>query len=225
MVSIPGLLQRLLDLVGSSDDYFVSGSLSFLPLLPGYREPGHDVDVALSRDLYESCRARFAAGERPAVLRFRDVAVAAESAFAAVLPFRTGFVHVDTPVGLLDLATYRRAAEGLDFRLGAGLGLRLGAWILAEVRELEWAGMRYRAGPVELAFLPKAAWYVRARRSGGGRAGKHLEDLRRLVPLVRWEVVGRILAERPFRWRGRPVPMSLDPVPAAAVLSLRNELG
>jgi hypothetical protein len=43
-IDVDGLLSSLLRIVGESEDYFVSGSLSFLPLTGRYREPEHDVD-------------------------------------------------------------------------------------------------------------------------------------------------------------------------------------
>ncbi|MFQ5824175.1 MAG: hypothetical protein ACE5JB_08990 [bacterium] len=53
------LLKKLLQLMGKSDEYFVSGSLSFLPLLGNYRPPLHDVDAAIARDLFQARRHMF----------------------------------------------------------------------------------------------------------------------------------------------------------------------
>jgi hypothetical protein len=64
---IPGLLRLLQDWTAGSEEYFVSGSLSFLPVLGSYREPGHDVDVAVSQGLFTArwatpCRLRRSGG-------------------------------------------------------------------------------------------------------------------------------------------------------------------
>jgi hypothetical protein len=50
------LLQTILAAVDSDNDYFISGSLSFLPLLDYYRWPGHDIDFSISQYTFGGVR-------------------------------------------------------------------------------------------------------------------------------------------------------------------------
>jgi len=102
-MDIRAILQSLLRICDGSDDYFVSGSLSFLPLIGYYRAPGHDVDVAMSDTLF---RRRFAAICHEGtvdVLRLGQVAVTDRALVSRLLSPKTAFVHVETPGGLLRL--------------------------------------------------------------------------------------------------------------------------
>lgn len=112
MANIDRLLQRLLELASGSNEYFVSESLSFLPLLDNYRKPRHDVDVAIAQELFEQRKHLFTPDEHVHFLSLSQVAIAAESGIARALSPRTGFVHVEGPDGLLDLSCYVRAVAG-----------------------------------------------------------------------------------------------------------------
>jgi hypothetical protein len=194
--------------VSASEDYFVSGSLSFLPLAPYYREPEHDVDVAMSSALFQACHAQLAWDGWTEWLALGEIAVANRCIVARALPFRSSFVHIHTPEGLLDIACFDRRRDRLVFRLGAGLTLELPASVLDHVRELSWRGIAYRAGPPELALIPKLA-------SAAPGDAKHAEDLRRLRPLIRGDLVERLLASGGIRWLRLPLPRCLDPLYAA----------
>src|SRR3990172_5495059 len=146
-MTIRGVMECLLRIVGDSDDYFVSGSLSFLPLLDEYREPEHDVDASIDKRLFQDRRQLVEREGCPHFLRLREVAVAESSPVSRILAPRTDFVHLDTPEGLLDLTLYRRCGAFLAFSLGAGLSLHLPATVLERVRRLAWRGLEYRAGP------------------------------------------------------------------------------
>jgi hypothetical protein len=50
------LLQTILAAVDSDNDYFISGSLSFLPLLDYYRWPGHDIDFSIGQYTFGGVR-------------------------------------------------------------------------------------------------------------------------------------------------------------------------
>lgn len=212
-MDIAGVLRRLLDILGSSPDYFVSGSLSFLPLVPRYREPRHDVDVGVAAELFEARRAAFEAAGEVHVLRLSEVAIADAASATRLLAPRTGFVHVETPDGLIDLSQFARREGCLELFLGAGLTLRVPGAVLERVRVLEWEGLRYRAGPPELALLPKILWYL-AWKDGGAAPSpeeqKHLLDLRHAHALVDWQFAGALVAEAHFCWRGRRFPAFLD---------------
>jgi hypothetical protein len=223
------LLERLLRVVAGSRDYFVSGSLSFLPLLPPYREPGHDVDAALEQRLFEARRGAISAEGEARVLRLAEVAVAQDSAIARWVSPRTGFVHVETADGLLDLAAYTAGGGRISFGLGGGLSGSLPAQVLDRVRTLEWKGLCYRAGPPELAFLPKALLHVRARRRRSPVAPelrKHELDLERMLPIVDWDFASLLLREGTLRWLGLRVPglRRLGPLRWLDLGRLREEL-
>jgi hypothetical protein len=57
------------------------------------------------------------------------------------------------------LAYYRVTPSALSFKLGPGLRLELPLSVLDHVETLTWEGIAYRAGPVELAFVPKVLAY------------------------------------------------------------------
>lgn len=184
------VLETVLRIVGESPEYFVSGSLSFLPLLPRYREPKHDVDVGVSVELFRQHRAEFEAAGHLHVLRLSEVAIADASPVTWLLAPRTKFVHIATPDGLIDLSQYRLRSNGIEIFLGAGLTLRVPRTVLERVRMLQWQGLSCRAGPPELAILPKALWYLAWKESGADPTPveqKHLVDLRNASVLVDWE--------------------------------------
>jgi len=99
MVEAKSLLIRLLQIVGDSLEYFVSGSLSFLPLAGNYRQPIHDVDAAIAYDLFQAKKFLFRPFESVRHLSLSEVAIASESPFAKALFLRTQFIHVDGPTG------------------------------------------------------------------------------------------------------------------------------
>jgi len=159
-MAVRKLLERLLHIVSESGDYFVSGSLSFLPLVEPYREPAHDVDASMSVTLFESRRDVIAAQGRIQVLRLGEVAVAQDSRASRVLSPRTDFIHVNTPDGLLDLTVYRIARNSLVIRLGAGLTLEVPRYVLDRIQALTWEGISYRAGPIRISSIPKRPFRV-----------------------------------------------------------------
>jgi len=225
-VNAKHLLARLLEITQGSEEYFVSGSLSFLPLLGNYRAPEHDVDAAIARESFDRRRSRLAPGERVRFLRLAEVAVAGASPLAQFFSPRTSFTHLETPDGLLDLACYRRGARGFVFSLGAGITLELPDLVRGRFRRLSWDGLEYQAGPPELAFLPKAGWYLWAE---SGRCplpdAKTLGDLRRLQEIVDWDFVHELLEKGGARWLGRRLPSvlrRLDPSTYVDVMSLRG---
>ncbi|MFQ5888659.1 MAG: hypothetical protein ACE5JR_01265 [Gemmatimonadota bacterium] len=225
------LLERLLETVAGSDDYFVSGSLSFLPLLGNCRQPEHDVDAAIERGVFERGKRVLSAVERIRVLRLSEVAIASELRLPRLLSPRTGFVHVTGPLGLLDVSCYRKRKNALVFTLGAGLTLEVPASVMGRCRDLSWEGVRYRAGPPELAFIPKAVSHLRARaRRKGSRSPERTNDpdVRRLARIVDWNYVAELLEEGGLRWMGRHLPPAvasrIDPFGGSEILSLRQAL-
>ena len=202
------LLQRFLELADGSEAYFISGSFSFLPRLGDYREPAHDLDIAVEAGLFRRIRARLHSDETVHVLSLPEIALADASIIARLLPVQTSFVHITTPAGLLDLAQYRLTDGEPNFRLGLGLRLALPRSVLDRVETVTWRGISYRAGPIELAFIPKAVAHA---RRAGALPVHHVEDLRRLAPLVEHSLLKQLACFRGLRWCGYPLPRRLDP--------------
>ena len=226
-LDVDALLSSLLRIVGPSDDYFVSGSLSFLPLTGRHRAPEHDVDVGISYPLFEARRAVIEREGDLQILRLREVAIADTAPLARILIAKTGFAHLETPNGLLDFGRYRRSGDRLEMSLGLGLAMCFPAVVLERVRTLEWHGLRFRAGPLELAFLPKAVGYALAQQGKpppGGLPKKHITDLENLSLLVDWGFVEFLIAECGVRWHGHRLPSALDPLGGFNVAALRASL-
>jgi len=212
-MSTKGLFDSLFRIIGDSDDYFIMGSLSFLPLTAAYREPGNDIDVSLSRELFEARRhIIFKEGEIRA-LRLSEVAVAKDSSITRVLNPGTDFFHVDTGEGLLDFALYRLNKDFIVFKLGVGLDFAIPVTVLKRVQVLSWKGFSYRAGPPEFTFLPKAVMYPQLKRSKetlDEEELKHLDDLKRLGKIIDWDFTSELLDQLEVRWFGHPIPRAFD---------------
>ncbi|MCI0691839.1 hypothetical protein L0337_07505 [candidate division KSB1 bacterium] len=216
------LLIRLQELVGDSQEYFVSGSLSFLPRLNNYRQP-HDVDVAVSRELFQTRRSVLDPSDDVRILRLSEVAIAEGFPIAKVLTPRTGFVHVFNPDGLLDISCYSRTPRGFVFSLGFALSLEVPGMIQERFRLLNWEGVSYKAGPPELAFIPKA---VSCLRAGSERREQDRQDLKQLVSIVDWDFIRKLLGNGGLRWFGRrlpkPIRMALDPFASPKLTTERH---
>jgi len=208
-----GLFDSLFRIIGDSDDYFIMGSLSFLPLMAPYREPGHDIDVSLSRELFEARRRIiFKEGETQA-LRLSEVAVAKDSSVTRVLNPGTDFFHVDTGEGLLDFALYRMKKDFIVFKLGAGLTFAIPVTVLKRVQILSWKGFSYRAGPPEFTFLPKAVMYPQLKHKKetlDEEELKHFDDLKRLGQIIDWDFTSELLNQLEVRWFGHSIPQAFD---------------
>jgi len=75
-MSKSGLFGLLFILLGGSQHYMVTGSLSFLPLPHGHREPFHDLNVFTARDVLEAKKRVFERAAQLRVLRVPEVALA-----------------------------------------------------------------------------------------------------------------------------------------------------
>ncbi|MEW6206887.1 MAG: hypothetical protein AB1631_00865 [Acidobacteriota bacterium] len=230
MVSTKSLLIRLLEIVGDSAEYFVSGSLSFLPLTGNYRQPAHDLDAAISKELFHARKHLFHPSEHIHYLSLSEVAIASESSFARAFSPQTEFVHVDGVDGLLDLSCYRRKAGRFIFALGAGLALEIPEVITERFRLLNWEGISYQAAPPELAFIPKAVWYLRNKHLSeemNSPDRKHFEDMRHLVKIIDWGFVSQLLEQGGVRWLGyklpEPIKSWVDPFAADEIMMLQNK--
>jgi hypothetical protein len=231
LTSVKEILECFLGIVGESPDYFVSGSLSFLPLGPCYREPKHDVDVGVSVELFEQRKAMFEAAGRVHTLRLSEVAIADTSGPARLFAPRTKFVHINTPAGLIDLSQFRVRDDFVELFLGAGLTLAMPSYLLERIRVLEWEGFRFRAAPPELSLVPKVLWYFAWKESGSAPNAdeeKHLLDLSHAHSLIDWDFAESVLADSGFYWFGRRFPKlvdrALNPFRKLDVARARDEL-
>ena len=207
IMNATALLARFLELTKGSSSYFVSGSFSFLSRLHHYREPEHDLDIAVDAALFGQMREQLHSDENLHRLSLPEVALA-DASFVSWLPARTSFVHINTPEGLLDCAQYVMTPSGLSFTLGPGLRLTLPQSVLARVETITWQEFSYRAGPVELAFIPKAIAYA---KNPSALDRKHVKDLRRLSPLIDPAFLEELAQFRGLHLFGRPLPRGLDP--------------
>jgi hypothetical protein len=212
------LLGRFLELANGSTAYFVSGSFSFLPRLEHYRQPEHDLDVAVDAKLFGRIQQHLHPGETVHVLSLSEVALADASICARLFSPRTSFVHVTTASGLLDFAYYAGTPLALNFTLGPGLRLTLPPSVLDRVETITWQGVSYRAAPIELAFIPKAIAYSRRPDT---LQSHHVEDLRRLAPLVDLSFVIELARFRGLRLLGRRLPRLVDPFDSLPDLARR----
>lgn len=212
-MSIKKLFESFFRIIGDSEDYFISGSFSFLPLMVPYREPAHDIDISLSKTLFQARKHIISEEGKIRALRLPEVAVAMDSSITRILAPKTDFFHVETGEGLLDISMYRLDNGFIEFKLGAGLTFAVPASLLERVQILSWEGFSYRAGPPEFAFLPKAVLYPKLKRSMATldeEGAKHLEDLKRLAQIIDWDFAAAFLDQLEVRWLRRPIPRVFD---------------
>jgi hypothetical protein len=208
-MSTGDLFAVLFDLLAGSPHYMVTGSLSFLPLIADYREPGQDLDVFIRRDVFEARRRAFEAVGRVRVLRVPEVAVATTAPISKVLMPRTGFVHVDTCYGLLDVVQYEEHDELMSLLLGLGVRFSMTRTFCTRCNQLEWSSYRYTAAPPEFMFVTKAVGYVVALKDGAGsefETTKHYADLVRMAPVMDWDFAALLLRSMRVGWRHTFLP-------------------
>ncbi len=230
-MSVKKLFESLFRIIGDSEDYFISGSFSFLPLLASYREPAHDIDVSLAKTLFHAQRHIISEEGKIRALRLHEVAVAMDSSITRILAPKTDFFHLETREGLLDISKYSLEDGFIEFKLGAGFTFAIPDSLLERVQSLSWEGFSYRAGPPEFAFLPKAVLYPKLKRSLPAldeEGAKHLEDLKRLAQIIDWDFATAFLGQLEIRWLGRPIPRAFDrrfnPFREIDMVRLRKEL-
>lgn len=107
---------------------------------------------------------------------------------------------------MLDVSCYQRTRDGFVFSLGGGLTLDVPGIIEQRMQRLTWAGVTFKAGPPELAFLPKAVSLTSGRARPQDR-----DDVERMKKLIDRGFLRELLARGAVRWRGRPLPVGLQP--------------
>ncbi|MCI0449635.1 MAG: hypothetical protein L0Y79_07600 [Chlorobi bacterium] len=223
------LFKCLFEFIGNSDEYFVTGSLSFLPLLSNYRDTGTDIDVGISSSLFEKRKVHLKSFDRVHILRLDEVAVASESKLAHILSPKTSFMHLHTKDAMLDISRFTHITSSVDFKLGYGLSLRLSDSFIEKIKIIQWQGIDYRSAPPELAFIPKAICYLQQGTKdidSSHRNYKNLEDIKRLNAIINWNFIGYLLQAGGLHWLGKPLPKTiakmLDPFKANDIMSLQN---
>lgn len=212
-MSTSGLFNILFDVLGGSRHYMVTGSLSFLPLTQEHREPGHDLDVFIRRDVFEARRSAFERAGQLRVLRVPEVAVAATSKVSKVFFPRTGFLHLETAEGTLDVAQYEEDHASVRLILGMGIRFAMTRDFSARCSELHWRGFRYSAAPPEFMFLTKAVGYSLAVRDGTAgefERTKHYADLVRMAPIIDETFARQLLRSLRVAWRRIDFPQALQ---------------
>jgi hypothetical protein len=202
-MSTSGLFDTMFDVLAGSPHYMVTGSLSFLPLTPDYRAPGEDLDVFIRRDVFEGNRRAFENAGVLRVLRVPEVAVAGTSLIAKAFVPRTGFVHLETNEGVLDVVLYEEDDISVALLLGLGVRFCMTRAFSARRRELRWPPYRYSAAPPEFMFLTKAVGYALAWRDGTAREyeqTKHYADLLHMTSVIDWGFALELLRSLHVRW-------------------------
>jgi hypothetical protein len=208
-MSTRALFSVLFDLLAGSPHYMITGSLSFLPFIPGYREPGQDLDVFIRRDVFEARRHAFERAGTLHVLRAPEVAVAGTAPMSRVFAPKTGFVHVDTCDGLLDVVQYEERDAEICLLVGLGIRFSMTRTFCARCNQLEWSAYRYTAAPSEFMFVTKAVGYVNALKNGTAsefEKTKHYADLVRMAPVIDWDFAAHLLHSMKIGWRHTVFP-------------------
>jgi len=208
-MSTDGLFTVLFDLLAGSPHYMITGSLSFLPLVPKYREPGEDLDVFVRRDVFEARRFAFESAGQLRALRVPEVALASASPFSRVFMPRTGFLHLETSEGRLDIALYDESDASVKLILGLGICIAMTGAICTRLNHLHWKAHTYHSAAPEFMFLTKAVGYLSALRDGTApefRRTKHYADLLHMAPVVDGRFALQLLDSLRVGWRGISFP-------------------
>lgn len=203
-MSTDGLFNIMFDVLAGSPHYMITGSLSFLPLTREYRDPGQDLDVLIRQDVFEANKHAFGNAGLLHVLRVPEVALAGTSPISRVFVPRTGFVHVDTREGILDVALYEEDDASVKLILGLGVRFSMTRAFCTRRNHLHWKAHHYNAAPPEFMFLTKAVGYLIAIRDGTASEyehTKHYADLVQMAPIIDWGFAVELLQSLRVHWR------------------------
>ncbi|AAM05051.1 hypothetical protein [Methanosarcina acetivorans] len=207
------LFESLEKIVEKSQDYLVIGSLSFLPLLKNYREPGIDLDISIEKGLFYRRKNIVEAIGNIQVLRLNEIAVANKSFVSKLISPKTDFIHLETKEGLLDIQLYEHKKESIEIKLGMGFSLSLPNSIIKRSKILKWKGHSYRAAPLEWMFATKSVEYLQAKeenRLNDFMKTKHYNDLKMMATIVDWDFLKDFLKDLELKWNGFKVPRFID---------------
>lgn len=201
-MSIDRLLESFFRIMGNSEDYFISGSLSFLPLLNNYRKPGLDIDISIKKSIFFQRQEQILKEGSLKVLRLSEVAVANTSNFVKWISPKTDFIHLETADGLLDLTLYTEKKASIDFKIGFGFVMSIPDYILEKINILKWNHISYRAAPPELMFLTKSVEFIQCSSKGdlGHKKSKHFEDIQIMAKIIDWNFLEKVRNEMKIKW-------------------------
>lgn len=216
-MSTDRLLESFFKIIGNSEDYFISGSLSFLPLLNNYRKPGLDIDISIKKSIFYQRQEEILKEGSLKVLRLSEVAVAKTSNIVKWISPKTDFIHLETADGLLDFALYTEKENSIDFKLGFGIVMSIPKYVLDKINILEWNNISYRAAPPELMFLTKSVEFIQCSSKGdlSYKKSKHFEDIQRMAKIIDWDFLEKVRNEMKIMWFVFPGKLNrkLNPFP------------
>ena len=117
------LLNLLLNIMGDSKDYFITGSLSFLSLCNYYRNPIEDIDICIKKDTYKLIKNKFLKIGKIEISKVSDVGIINKTKFAkliAPISPMSGFLHIKTKYGILDVVLFNEHKKTIELMLGLG---------------------------------------------------------------------------------------------------------
>jgi len=232
-MSVEGLFQKLFRILEGDENYYVSGSLSFLPLVGNYREPGYDLDVLIWENTYKKKIDKINAEGTGIPLRLSEVAVANTSKMPKLFDPVTGFIHLENEEGLLDISLYKAHKKSISMNLGFGFKMHIHKDVLNKSRVLKWKGYKYKAAPMELMFLTKSVEFLRCLKNNddGYRNTKHYEDIKRMAEIIDWNSLDGIVKDVEIKWLALPSAINnlVNPIQKIALSIdlnlLREKLG
>lgn len=208
------LFMKLFSVLGTdSKDYFVSGSLSFLPLLQYYRKPGKDIDVSIEQEVFQVKEEYFRALGNYHVLNVQEVAVANTSPIAKIIHPKTGFIHIDIGDGLLDITVYKEHMESIELLFGMGFTLELTKELLQKKKKLIYEGIPYYSAPIEMMLVTKSVEYLQAIEKETVEEfekSKHYDDICRMAAIADWDFAEILLNSLRVKWYGRYLPAKIE---------------
>ena len=212
-MSTSALLQQLLSILGNTNEYFISGSLSFLPLIQNYREPGRDIDILISKNAYQIIKNKLRDQADEHILSLAEVAVANISIVTKIISPKTGFIHYETENGLIDLSLYLPSYGNIELILGAGFTLKMSDKFMKRLNVFNWKGYTYQAAPPELMFVTKSVELMRSYRKKNIKEfskSKHYQDILQLSKIIDWEFAEEFLESISVCWNKINLPHTID---------------
>jgi|GEM_PF-3050301 len=225
------LLESFLKTLGNDRQYFISGSFSFLPMLGDYRNTEDDLDACVRRDVFEKRREQFLQLGKMSVLRLKEVAIAPNGILPRWFSPQTGFIHIETEHGRLDLSLYEETEKSLSLILGRGFRFQMAGDVLKHINYLKHDGWVFRAGPPEMMFLAKLIGYLQAKKTGAlleYKKSKHWQDLVKIKDIVDWGYIDDFYRSLRVTWLGMKLPKkmerSMNPFQGLELEKLRSEI-
>jgi hypothetical protein len=197
------LLQTILSAVKRDTDYFISGSLSFLPLLDFYRLPGFDIDFSIEKSIFSENKDILKGDGYIRRVPLNVIPIAKTNAFLRYLALPTNFFHIVSSNGLLDMTLFSRDRHGnYHMPILSGISLFLPKEIEQRFRTLTFMDISYRAAPLEFAILPKLISYLKKEQI----RSKDLSDIEATKHIIDYEFTKFLLETMTLSFAGISLP-------------------